>query len=106
MEGTSEPWDENQFRHEVRRVARLASIPDDLQFRDLRATAMTEFADAGADVIDMSTHSTHKPYRWRGATLGPRRRNVTGRRPSASPHARTSRAQTTEPRRNDGTGSS
>jgi hypothetical protein len=56
MEGTSEPWDENQFRHEVRRVARLASIPDDLQFRDLRATAMTEFADAGADVIDMSTH--------------------------------------------------
>lgn len=60
MEGTSEPWDENHFRHEVRRIARLAGIPDDLQFRDLRATAMTELADAGADVIDMSTHSTHK----------------------------------------------
>lgn len=60
MEGTSEPWDENHFRHEVRRMARLAGIPDDLQFRDLRATAMTELADAGADVIDMSTHSTHK----------------------------------------------
>jgi integrase len=60
MEDTSEPWDVNHFRHEFRRLARLAGIPDDLQFRDLRATALTELADAGADVIDMSTHSTHK----------------------------------------------
>jgi len=60
FEGTSLPWQETTFRHEVRRIARKAGIPDDLQFRDLRATAMTELADAGADVIDMSTHSTHK----------------------------------------------
>ena len=31
--------------------------PDNLQFRDLHATAMTELADAGAGV---STHITHK----------------------------------------------
>jgi len=31
-----------------------------LQFRDLRATALTELSDAGADVIDLSTHSAHE----------------------------------------------
>jgi integrase len=59
-EMTGRPWQEDTFRHEFRRIATIAGIPADLQFRDLRATAATELADAGADVIDLSTHTTHK----------------------------------------------
>lgn len=59
-EMTGRPWQEDTFRHEFRRIATLAGIPADLQFRDLRATAATELSDAGADVIDLSTHTTHQ----------------------------------------------
>ncbi len=59
-EMTGRPWQLDTFRHEFRRIANLAGIPADLQFRDLRATAATELADAGADVIDMSTHTQHR----------------------------------------------
>ncbi len=57
---TGRAWQADTFRHEFRRMAVLAGIRDTLQFRDLRATAMTELADAGADIIDMSTHSQHR----------------------------------------------
>jgi site-specific recombinase XerD len=59
-EATKRPWSRHVFGHEVRRIARAAGIPDDLQFRDLRATALTELSDAGVDVIPMSTHSGHQ----------------------------------------------
>jgi integrase len=59
-ETTKQPWNRYTFTHEFRRIAKAAGIPDELQFRDLRATALTELKDAGADVIDMSTHSGHK----------------------------------------------
>ncbi len=59
-EMTKRPWQADTFRHEFRRIANAAGIPPELQFRDLRATAATELADAGADVIDMSTHTTHR----------------------------------------------
>jgi len=59
-EMTKRPWQADTFRHEFRRIANAAGIPSDLQFRDLRATAATELADAGADVIDMSTHTAHR----------------------------------------------
>lgn len=59
-EATKRPWNRHAFGHEVRRIARAAGIPDDLQFRDLRATALTELSDAGVDVIPMSTHSGHQ----------------------------------------------
>jgi hypothetical protein len=59
-EMTKRPWNPDTFRHEFRRIANAAGIPADLQFRDLRATAATELANAGADVIDMSTHTTHR----------------------------------------------
>ena len=58
-ETTGRPWTEDYFRHVFRDIARAAELPDDLQFRDLRATAATELSDAGADVIALSTHTGH-----------------------------------------------
>jgi integrase len=58
-EMTGRPWLPDTFRHEFRRVAVAAGLPGDLQFRDLRATATTELADAGADVVALSTHTGH-----------------------------------------------
>ncbi len=58
-EMTKQPWQRHTFGHAFREVARAAGLPDDLQFRDLRATALTELNDAGVDPIAMSTHSTH-----------------------------------------------
>lgn len=48
-ETTKRPWKADHFRHIFREVAREAGIPDDLQFRDLRATATTELIDAEAN---------------------------------------------------------
>ena len=59
-EATKRPWNRFTFIHEFRRIATLAGLPRDIQFRDLRATAATELADGGASVIEMSTHSGHK----------------------------------------------
>ena len=59
-EATNGPWNRHAFGREVCRIARVAGIPDDLQFRDLRATALTELSDASVDVIPMSTHSGHQ----------------------------------------------
>ena len=59
-EATGLVWNRYTFGHEFRRIANLAGLPADLQFRDLRATAATELADGGASVIEMSTHSGHK----------------------------------------------
>ncbi len=53
-------WHPDVFAHHFRTVADAAGIPKALQFRDLRATAATEMKDAGADIIDMSTHTGHK----------------------------------------------
>lgn len=55
-EATGRPWTADFFRHEFRRVARLAGIPDDLQFRDLRATATTELLDADANEMQTGSH--------------------------------------------------
>jgi len=59
-EGTGRPWQAEVFSHQFRTLADAAGIPKDLQFRDLRATAATELKDAGADILDMSTHTGHK----------------------------------------------
>jgi hypothetical protein len=53
-------WQAEVFSHHFRRVADAAGVPAALQFRDLRATALTEMKDGGADVIDMATHSGHR----------------------------------------------
>jgi site-specific recombinase XerD len=59
-EHTGKPYTAATFQHLWRSIAAEAGIPADLQFRDLRATAMTELSDSGADIISMSTHSGHK----------------------------------------------
>lgn len=59
-ETTRRPWQPDAFRHAFRTVANAAGLPSTLQFRDLRATAITELSDAGADLIDLSTHSGHE----------------------------------------------
>lgn len=58
-EMTGRPWLPDTFRHEFRAIADAAGLPRELQFRDLRATATTELADAGADVVALSTHTGH-----------------------------------------------
>jgi len=58
-EMTGVAWQVDTFRHEFRRIAKLAGIADTLQFRDLRATAVTEIADGGATVIEMGAHTGH-----------------------------------------------
>lgn len=47
-ETTNRPWKVNHFKHAFADVRGQAGIPDDLQFRDLRRTAGTEWGDAGA----------------------------------------------------------
>jgi hypothetical protein len=59
-EMTQRPWVDFTFQHEFRAIARAAGIPDDLQFRDLRATAMTEIYDADVGDIPASTHTGHE----------------------------------------------
>ena len=49
----------DHFRHRFREVADKAGLPAKLQFRDLRATSLTEMADAEVSILDMSTYSTH-----------------------------------------------
>jgi integrase len=59
-ESTGRPWHPDTFTHHFRDLMDAAGLPKDLQFRDLRPTAVTELKDAGADIIDMSTHTGHK----------------------------------------------
>lgn len=59
-EATGQRWERHGFGHAFREIARAAGLPDELQFRDLRATAVTELSDAGADPIGLSTHSGHQ----------------------------------------------
>ncbi|MBX6743968.1 MAG: tyrosine-type recombinase/integrase [Acetobacteraceae bacterium] len=54
-ETTKEPWRPDYFRQVFREVADAAGIPKTLQFRDLRATAATEAADGGADMLQLRT---------------------------------------------------
>jgi len=45
---TGKRWHRRNFTKTVREIARAAGIPDDIQIRDLRRTAATEGASAGA----------------------------------------------------------
>lgn len=58
-ETTGEGWGEDYFRHVFRAIADAAGLPKDLQFRDLRATGLTELGDAGATTMGLSTHGGH-----------------------------------------------
>lgn len=58
-ETTGRPWKEDYFRHVFRDIADVVGLPKTLQFRDLRATAVTELSDAGVGDIGVTTHSGH-----------------------------------------------
>ena len=50
---TGKRWHRRNFTKAVRRIARASGLPDDLQIRDLRRTAATEGASAGATPAEM-----------------------------------------------------
>jgi integrase len=50
---TGKRWHRRNFTKAVRHIARTAGLPDDLQIRDLRRTAATEGASAGATPAEM-----------------------------------------------------
>ena len=50
---TGKMWHRRNFTKAVRRIARAAGLPNDLQIRDLRRTAATEGASAGATPAEM-----------------------------------------------------
>lgn len=50
---TGKRWHRRNFTKTVRCIARAAGLPDDLQIRDLRRTAATEGASAGATPAEM-----------------------------------------------------
>ena len=50
---TGKRWQRRNFTRTARMIARAAGIPDDLQIRDLRRTAATEGASAGATPWEM-----------------------------------------------------
>jgi integrase len=50
---TGKRWQRRNFNAAVRRIARAACLPDDLQIRDLRRTAATEGASAGATPAEL-----------------------------------------------------
>jgi integrase len=65
---TGKRWHRRNFTKAVRHVARRAGLPDDLQIRDLRRTAATEGASAGATPAEMMAvggwvnQSSIRPY--------------------------------------------
>lgn len=65
---TGKRWHRRNFTKAVRRIARAAGLPDDLQVRDLRRTAATEGASAGATPAEMMAvggwvnQASIKPY--------------------------------------------
>jgi hypothetical protein len=58
-ETTGLAWKPDHFRHVFREIAAAAGLPADIQFRDLRATGLTELADAGATDAQRRTHGGH-----------------------------------------------
>jgi len=50
---TGKRWHRRNFTATVRRIAKAAGLPDDLQIRDLRRTGATEAASAGATPAEL-----------------------------------------------------
>lgn len=59
-EETGRPYNSTTFRHVFRQVRDAAGLPADLQFRDLRRTALTELGDAGATDDEIRAVSGHR----------------------------------------------
>lgn len=59
-EETGRPYNSTTFRHVFRSVREAARLPADLQFRDLRRTALTELGEAGATDDEIRAVSGHR----------------------------------------------
>jgi hypothetical protein len=59
-ETTNAPWKLDHFRHEFARIRKAAGLPADLQYRDLRRTALTEAGAAGATDAELQAVGGHK----------------------------------------------
>jgi integrase len=53
------PYTGTRFNMDFRPIAKAAGIPDDLQFRDLRRTAVVRLAEAGCSVPEIAAISGH-----------------------------------------------
>ncbi len=58
-ETTGRPYTEDNFTHLFRGVADAAGLPDALQFRDLRRTAVVFLAEAGCSVPEIAAITGH-----------------------------------------------
>jgi integrase len=58
-EATSRPFSIFHFGHEFARIRKAAGLASDLQFRDLRRTALTEAGDSGATDDELRAMSGH-----------------------------------------------
>jgi integrase len=59
FENTDQPYNVSTFRHEFRRIAGIAGLHD-LQFRDLRRTAVVRLAEAGCTIPQISSITGHQ----------------------------------------------
>jgi hypothetical protein len=59
-EATGLPYKADYFRHEFARVRKLAGLPAELRFSDLRRSALTEAGEGGATVSELQAVSGHK----------------------------------------------
>lgn len=60
-EATGRPYKEDHFRDEFRRIAKLAEIPDDIRFMDLRRTCVVRLSEAGCNHLQISAITGHSP---------------------------------------------
>jgi integrase len=58
-ETTGRPYTEDNFVHLFREIATKAGLPDELQFRDLRRTAVVFLAEAGCSVPEIAAITGH-----------------------------------------------
>jgi integrase len=58
-EVTNRPYLSSTFNCDFRKMARAAGVPDEMQFRDLRRTAVVRLAEAGCSVPEIAAISGH-----------------------------------------------
>ncbi len=59
-ETTRRPYTERHFQATFRRIADVAGLPRDLEYRDLRRTAVVRLAEAGCSVPEIAAISGHE----------------------------------------------
>jgi hypothetical protein len=70
-ETTGRPCNTFTFSRDWLRIAGAADVPADLQFGNLRAIALTELSNSGADPLHLRTHGGHDTLRVQARDLRP-----------------------------------